>query len=210
MAIDQVIGMLLRQAGAQGLESTAAIAGAVDDQRAVHRHPFFVLHRGHEPSRVGVLRVHGDRKAEAGHRRLHLLPTGGVVGAAPDAAMVLAPQHFGLRRAAHDAVRVLHVGVAGLFRRHEIGAHAFGLHLPVGAVVVRDPGAAAAQTDQHLLRVLRVRAYRMDAGFRVAAAEPFGTFRALPQRVDELPTGAEIGAAKQATGNRAGPHGASA
>ena len=58
-------------------------------------------------------------------RRRTRLPGVAGVAAAPDAAMVLAPQHLRRRGAAHDAVRVLDVGVALLLGRHEVGAHGY-------------------------------------------------------------------------------------
>ena len=71
----------------------------------------------------------GHRKAEAGARRLQALPLPATVGAAPDAAVVLAPEHVGRGGAGGDAVRVLRGAVAGLLGRHVAGLQAGGAQL---------------------------------------------------------------------------------
>jgi hypothetical protein len=41
-----------------------------------------------------------------------------------------------------------------------------------------------------------MRADRVDARYVIAAAEPFGAFRPLPQALDQLPAGTEVAAAQ--------------
>src|SRR3546814_11426161 len=62
MAVDEVVGLLLRQALRQRLEAGAAVAGARDDDAPVDRHAALVLHRRHEPGGPGIggLERHGE------------------------------------------------------------------------------------------------------------------------------------------------------
>ncbi len=64
MAIDEVVGMALRQAFTQDVERLAAVARAGDDQLALDRNAPFILDRRDEPCGVGIARVRRDRKAE--------------------------------------------------------------------------------------------------------------------------------------------------
>ena len=60
----QIIGMFLRQAFFQALETLAAVPRARDNQRAVHWDTFFILDAGHKPRRIGIRRVDDDAKTE--------------------------------------------------------------------------------------------------------------------------------------------------
>ena len=201
--------MLARQALRQGLEAGAAIPGAVDHQRATHRHPALVGHCGHEPGGGGVGRVGGHRKAETRQGRGgDALPGAAAVAAVPDAAMVLAPQHLGPCNAAHDAVRVLGGAIGRAVGRHEVGQHAAGGELPARAVVQRGPGAAAADAHHHLTGPRGVGADRVDARHVVAATEPVGPLGHVPQAVHQLPGLPAIGRTEQTARQGTGPDGA--
>lgn len=64
VTVDQVLGVLLRQALAQ---STAAVAGAVDCQCGAAGHAALVGFARHEPGPVGFVRIHHRSEAETGH-----------------------------------------------------------------------------------------------------------------------------------------------
>jgi transposase len=64
VAVDQIIGVALRQALAQTLPGLAAVAGARHGKRPIARHAQLVLDPGHKPGRARVLRVRRDREAE--------------------------------------------------------------------------------------------------------------------------------------------------
>ncbi len=118
---------------------------------------------------------------------------------------MLGPQDIGRGRAALDAVRVLDIGVVLALGRHEKRLHARGARAPACTAIGRAPGTAAADADQHLAGRLRMRADRMDAWRVVAAAKPFQSLLAVPERFDQLPAFATIAAAEQAAGNGARP-----
>src|SRR5437763_10684838 len=83
VAIDEIVGMLLRQPAAQNLERAAAIARARDDEYGVERDAPLDLVRRHEPGGVGVLGMHrgGDAELERRDRR-HLLTARRAIGRA--------------------------------------------------------------------------------------------------------------------------------
>jgi len=81
-AVDQVEGVVLRQAGMERLPGFAAVARARHRQRTVARQAQLVLDGGHEPGCERVARMGRDRKAEIVHRQLELRPTDSRVGRA--------------------------------------------------------------------------------------------------------------------------------
>ncbi|MNN28695.1 hypothetical protein D3C81_1422740 [compost metagenome] len=180
VAIDQVVGRRLRQAGIEGFEGLAAVAGAGDDEAAVHRHAAFVLHRGDEPGGIRPGRVHGDGETEARRLRTNVMPLQAAIAGGEDAVVVLHPQHVGLRGAMHQAVRVLDRRFLAQFRRHVVGTHPFRRAAPVGAAVAGLPDAAAGHSDGDVPAVARIDAHRVDARPVVAAAEPAGALGAVP------------------------------
>ena len=62
VAVDEVVGVLLGQAVAEHVEGAAAVAGAGDDQAAIHGDAALVLDAGDEPGRLGVFGMNGDSK----------------------------------------------------------------------------------------------------------------------------------------------------
>src|SRR5690349_10020077 len=66
--VDEVVGVLLRQAVAQDGERFAAIARACYHQLRLERHAPLVLVRGHEPRRIGIARMHRDSETELRRR----------------------------------------------------------------------------------------------------------------------------------------------
>ncbi len=115
---------------------------------------------------------------------------------------MLRPKDLGSRRALRQAMHILDVGIVAALRRHEFGVHAFAGELPARAAVGALPGAAAGDRDGHFFTV---EADRVDAGLVVAAAEPFGTLLAIPQRAHQRPALAAVAGPEQASGNAARP-----
>src|SRR3546814_9271903 len=72
MAVDEVVGLLLREALRQRLEAGAAVAGARDDNAPVDRHAALVLHRRHEPGGPGVVGMHRHGEAEGDRKSTRL------------------------------------------------------------------------------------------------------------------------------------------
>src|SRR3974390_3385423 len=96
MAIDDVIGVRLRQAFFQDLEVLAAIARARHHELAVTRDALLVLGPGHEPGGVRLLWVHDHREPE--DRRLDpgdLAEGLALVGGDEDAVVMLHPHALG-------------------------------------------------------------------------------------------------------------------
>lgn len=140
MAVDQVVGMLLRQATAQHLERPAAIAGARHHQTPVHRDALLVLDRRHEPGGVGIVGVRRHREAE--HRRSEGVdrgPVAAAVGRTEHPVVVLAPEHLRRIGTTHDAMRILRHGFTGLFGGHVGRPHPFGPRLTLPAAIRRCP-----------------------------------------------------------------------
>src|SRR5207302_1520443 len=107
MAPDQVIGVVLGQALVPHLEAAAAVAGAGNDDFAVHRNATLVLDRGDEPGGIRVDRVRGGGKAEFRRAdRSQFAPCRTRIFRAEDAVVVLAPHDLGIRGAAREPVNV--------------------------------------------------------------------------------------------------------
>ena len=66
VAIDDVVGVLLRQAVGERREGLTAVASARDHELAADGDTALVLDRGDEPRRFRLGRVDGDREAEYG------------------------------------------------------------------------------------------------------------------------------------------------
>src|SRR6516165_4443785 len=64
MAVDDIVGMCLRQALGQDVEAFAAVARARDHEPALAWNALLILDLGDEPCRVGLARMHDHRKAE--------------------------------------------------------------------------------------------------------------------------------------------------
>src|SRR5436853_7113303 len=118
---------------------------------------------------------------------------------------MLRPEHVGARRALHDAMRVLDVGIVAALGRHELGVHAVRGEPPAFAAVARLPGAAAGNAHRDAPVVARVDANGMDARMVVTAAKPLGALGPPPQAVDEGPGFAAIARLEQAARNAARP-----
>ena len=64
VAIDDIVGVALRQAAAQDIEGPAGVAGARDHERALDWDAALVLDCRDEPGRVRFAGMDGDGKAE--------------------------------------------------------------------------------------------------------------------------------------------------
>src|SRR5262245_721838 len=150
VTVDDVVGVFLRQTFGENLEALAAVARARDDERAVDGIAPLVLLARDEPCGSGLLGMHDDGEAE--HRWLRLLDFRArepAVRATEDAVVMLNPNVVGLRRALHDAMRVLRAALVRLVGRSVIGAHALALAVPRVAAVVGEPETAARDADSH-------------------------------------------------------------
>ena len=126
--------------------------------------------------------MRGDRETEIVGRQLELRPGNAGIGGAENAVVMLHPHHVGRAGAARHAMRILHFKRARLFGRHIGGDQAIAAQKPALAVIAGIPDAAAGNRHEQLLRVARVGRDGMDAGVVIAAAEPFGALRHVPQR----------------------------
>src|SRR6185295_17654596 len=118
MAVDQVVGVLLRQALPQRLECLAAVAGPIDHNAAIGRAAFLVLECRHEPRGVRSLRMDGHGKSE--HRRFYirdLRPRRGAVCGLEYAIVMLNPEHLRISGTLHQAMYILPEWIALLFGR---------------------------------------------------------------------------------------------
>lgn len=188
VAIDEVVGMFLRQAIGAGGESFPAIARAGDDEFAVDRDAQFVFYRRYKPRGAGILRV--NRYGETKSRRsdvFNFMPASEIVGGLENTVVVLGPEMVGRAGALDESVRILDIGIATLVGRHVSGAHALGTVFPVRAVVFADPDAAAGDAEDDAAAVARVDGDGVDARVIVAAAEPFPALREIPEGANELP-----------------------
>ena len=152
VAEDEVIGVFLRQAFFQALESLAAVPRARHHQGAINRNALLVLDAGHEPGRVRVIGVNRHAKAEGRRLGLHLGPALRVVHRFENAAVMLHPELVGLCAALHHHVRILRMGIARLFRWPLVKLHAMRRLRPGGAAVMGDPHAAAGNGHPHGFR----------------------------------------------------------
>jgi hypothetical protein len=64
VAVDHVVGVLLRQAVRENFEGASAVAGAGQAQATADRDALLVLDLRHEPGGVGLGRMHSHREAE--------------------------------------------------------------------------------------------------------------------------------------------------
>ena len=95
--------------------------------------------------------------------------------------------------------------VAGLLGRHIGRIQAFAEHRPRRAAVATFPDTTTRNRKKHAVRIARIGRYRVNASIVIAAAEPPGALRHVPQRGAELPAFAAIVGAEQAGRNRADP-----
>ena len=108
-----------------------------DDKLGVDWDAAFVLHRGHEPGGVGILRMHGEREAELRRRdRRQLFPVRGAVRGAKHAVMVLRVEDLRICRALHQTMHVLDILLAAALRREVLRIHSLRGEMPVLAAVV--------------------------------------------------------------------------
>jgi hypothetical protein len=77
--------------------------------------------------------------------------------------------------------------------------------LPLLASIARAPDAAARDADEQLLRVLRVRADRVDARKLRSPTKPVLALRVVPEAAHQLPRAAAIVRSEEATADRAAP-----
>ena len=135
--------------------SSPAVARARDDERAVDRIALLVLHAGHEPRRVRVLRVHGHREAEA-RRPAPLAISSQVL---PPSVLRRCRCGVGSRggpvRSRHCTILCgsWNFGSNALLGRHVRGAHAATVDTAhVAPASLLDPDAAARDADPHDVR----------------------------------------------------------
>src|SRR6516162_2652357 len=64
MPVDDIVGMLLREALAQHVEALAAVARARDHELALARDAFLVLDLGDEPGGIRLARMHDHGESE--------------------------------------------------------------------------------------------------------------------------------------------------
>src|SRR5690606_21222349 len=126
------------------------------------------------PGGVWIFGMRGDGEAENGGLDIgDFSPTGGAVGGAEDAVVVLDPEGVGLGGALGEEVGVLDVGVVGALGRHVFGAHAFAAGIPGAPAIARDPCTATGDAEDDVIWIAGVHADGMNAGKIGAAAEPF-------------------------------------
>ena len=117
--------MLLRQTATKHGERLATIVGTTHDHLAADRKARVVGDRRHKPCALRILWVAGDCKAKTRRlRRSDRLPAMSRILRTIDAAMMLHPQRVGLRRALHEAVRILRIGIVDTARWQVVGGHA--------------------------------------------------------------------------------------
>ena len=96
VAVDEVPGLLLRQAVAEHVERFSGVTGARDDETAFLRKAHLILDAGNEPGCVGIVGIDDGRKAEA--RRILAKNFGAGVARivrAKDSVVVLNPDSVG-------------------------------------------------------------------------------------------------------------------
>ena len=206
VAVDQVVGVLVRQSVAEGFKTGSAIVRAVDHHFPVDGVAVRVGLCRHKPGAQRIDRItgHGKTKAGWGGRR-DALPTVARIKGAVQAAVVLHPQHIGLRGALHHAVRVLCVGVLGAVGRHVVGLHSIGGQAPGLATVPRLPHAATGDGQRQVLRVARVDQQRVHARVIVAATHPVQAARLQPQRGVQRPVQSTVFGFEQPRRHATGP-----
>ena len=150
--------------------------------------------------------MHGDREAE--RRRVDVLDLGprrGAIGGSEDTVVMLHPERIGVGQALYDLMRILRVRFELHLRRHVFGAHPCAPDAPRLSAVARHPRAAARDADDHIVRIARVYANRVNAGIVGAAAEPHFALRVVPQRAIQRPRVAAVLRLEQSARHRAAP-----
>src|SRR5205823_4796962 len=149
----------------------------------------FVLHRGHEPGPVWIVRVNRDGETEfRGPDRGDLLPRFRPVGRSEDAVVVLNPKGIRPSLAMHQAMRILDRRVFAPVGGHEFGVHALRGRMPGEALILALPYAPAGDGQSHVASVARIEADRVDTRSIVSATEPTLAIGMVPQAFEQAPT----------------------
>src|SRR5688572_1630573 len=180
MAVHHVVRISLRQSSIQHIEVLTAVACTRGKHAAIDRHALLIAHKRHEPRGVRIARMDHDSESKIGWTRCgDLAPVRTAIGRLPDTAVMLSPQHIGIRFALNDAVRILNHRIQLPFGWHECRTHAMA-HSPGVTAVPRSPGTAAGDSDHNVVRVFWMHADRMDSRNVVATAHPLFALRHVP------------------------------
>lgn len=109
MAIDHIVGVILRQTTTQLLPRLAAVFCARDKQPTIDSHALLVGDARHNPSSAALLVIGGDGEAKV-HATLwsaHLRPGRAAIRAVENPAVVLLPHVLRVSGAALDVVRIV-------------------------------------------------------------------------------------------------------
>ncbi len=143
MAVDDIVGVRLRQPFGQDVEALAAIARARDHQLAVAGNTLLILDFRDKPRGIGLAWMDDDRKAES--RWLDTVDLGkgpSFIGGDEDSVVVLHPHAVRRSRALHQAMDILGDRVMRQLRWHVLGAHSLPTLCPARTGILGEPDAS--------------------------------------------------------------------
>src|SRR5262245_5388887 len=118
---------------------------------------------------------------------------------------MLDPENFGIRRALHETVDVLHVGITLLLGRIVFGSHSASGGLPGFASVTRNPDASCGDADADVARIARIDANGVNAWPFRSVGTPFLALGMIPKRTIQLPRVAAVFRFEESSGHGSAP-----